>query len=111
MAPDTDALLVTLDDNYSSDSEVTNRWQYSTWFGCMPASCTNVTQDSNGTITDFIYANAAYTNSGAPTDFNAFANRTCPTSRPTRRGSTSGGTCNVISGRQGLDAQLSPRRT
>lgn len=64
-----DAVLVTLDDNYSSDSEVTNRWQYSTWFGCMPNSCTNVSQDSNGTITDF-------TNPGGPTDFNAFANRT-----------------------------------
>lgn len=64
-----DTLLVTLDDNFSADSEVTNRWQYSTWFGCMPNSCTNVSQDSNGTITDF-------TNSNAPTDFNAFANRT-----------------------------------
>jgi iron complex outermembrane receptor protein len=63
-----DAVLVTLDDNYSSDSEVTNRWQYSTWFGCFPASCTNVTQDANGTITNF-------TTSG-PTDFNSFANRT-----------------------------------
>jgi TonB-dependent receptor len=65
----TDTVLVTLDDNYSSDSEVSNRWQYSTWFGCMPASCTNVTQDKNGTITDF-------TNSNAPTDFNATSDRT-----------------------------------
>jgi iron complex outermembrane recepter protein len=64
-----DNVLVTLDDNYSSDSEVTDRWQYSTWFGCMPGSCTNVTQDRNGTITDF-------TNSNAPTDFNAFAAQT-----------------------------------
>ena len=64
-----DTVLVTLDDNYSSDSEVTNRWQYSTWFGCMPASCTNVTQDANGTITDF-------TNSNAPSDFNATSDRT-----------------------------------
>jgi iron complex outermembrane receptor protein len=64
-----DTVLVTLDDNYSSDSEVSNRWQYSTWFGCMPASCTNVTQDSNGTITDF-------TNSNAPSDFNATSDRT-----------------------------------
>jgi iron complex outermembrane receptor protein len=64
-----DTLLVTLDDNYSSDSETTDRWQYSTWFGCMPNTCTNVTQDNNGTITDF-------TNSNAPSDFNAFANRT-----------------------------------
>jgi iron complex outermembrane receptor protein len=59
-----DAVLVTLDDNYSSDSEVTNRWQYSTWFGCFPAGCTNVTQDSNGTITNF-------TNTNGPTDINA----------------------------------------
>jgi iron complex outermembrane receptor protein len=62
-------VLITLDDNYSSDSEVTDRWQYSTWFGCMPASCTNVTQASNGTITNF-------TNSNAPTDFNALASQT-----------------------------------
>jgi TonB-dependent receptor len=65
----TDAVLVTFDDNYSSDSEVTDRWQYSTWFGCFPAGCSNVTQDANGTITNF-------TNSNGPTDFNAFANRT-----------------------------------
>jgi iron complex outermembrane recepter protein len=64
-----DTVLVTLDDNYSSDSEQYDRWQYSTWFGCMPASCTNVTQDKNGTITDF-------TNSNAPSDFNATADRT-----------------------------------
>lgn len=64
-----DTVLVTLDDNYSSDSETIDRWQYSTWFGCMPATCTNVTQDTNGTITNF-------TNPGGPTDFNAFANQT-----------------------------------
>jgi iron complex outermembrane receptor protein len=64
-----DAVLITLDDNYSSDSEVTNRWQYSTWFGCFPSSCMNVTQDGNGTITDF-------TNNNGPTDFNATADRT-----------------------------------
>jgi len=65
----TDTVLVTIDDNYSSDSEVYNRWQYSTWFGCFPTNCTNVTQDGNGTITDF-------TNANAPTDFNATADRT-----------------------------------
>jgi iron complex outermembrane recepter protein len=65
----TDAVLVTIDDNYSSDSEVYDRWQYSTWFGCFPASCTNVQQDANGTITNF-------TNANAPTDFNATADRT-----------------------------------
>ena len=55
-----DALLVTLDDNYSSDSEVTDRWQYSTWFGCFPAGCSNVTQDTNGTITNFTNTNAPH---------------------------------------------------
>ena len=64
-----DNVLVTLDDNYSSDREVTERWQYSTWFGCMPGSCTNVQQDTNGTITSF-------TNSNAPTDFNAIDSQT-----------------------------------
>jgi iron complex outermembrane recepter protein len=64
-----DTVLITLDDNYSSDEEVTDRWQYSTWFGCFPSSCTNVTTDSNGTITNF-------TGGSSPTDFNAFANRT-----------------------------------
>src|SRR3954451_3885078 len=65
----TDTVLITLDDNFSSDEEITNRWQYSTWFGCFPAGCTNVQTDTNGTITNF-------TNTNAPTDFNAFANRT-----------------------------------
>ena len=59
----TDALLVTLDDNYSSDNEHTDRWQYSSWFSNTGLS--NVTQDGNGTITDFSYG-------PAPTDFNAF---------------------------------------
>jgi iron complex outermembrane recepter protein len=68
-----DTVLVTVDDNFSSDEEVTDRWQYSEWFGCFPSSCSNVTQDSNGTITNFIYANGGQ---GSPTDFNAFANRT-----------------------------------
>jgi iron complex outermembrane receptor protein len=56
----TDALLVTVDDNYSSDNEHDQRWQRSTWFGAFP----NATQDANGTITNFDYA--------GPTDFNAF---------------------------------------
>ena len=64
-----DSVLITVDDNYSSDREVVDRWQYSTWFGCMPAGCTNVTQDHNGTITDF-------TNSNAPTDFNSMIGQT-----------------------------------
>lgn len=65
----TDTVLITLDDNFSSDEEITDRWQYSTWFGCFPAGCSNVQTDANGTITNF-------TNTNAPTDFNSFANRT-----------------------------------
>ena len=64
-----DSVLITVDDNYSSDREVVDRWQYSTWFGCMPSSCTNVSQASNGTITSF-------TNANAPTDFNAMVGQT-----------------------------------
>jgi TonB-dependent receptor len=63
-----DAVLITVDDNYSSDSEVTNRWQFSTWFGCFPSSCLNVQQDANGTITNF-------TTTDQPTDFNANSDR------------------------------------
>ncbi|HEY7888918.1 MAG TPA: TonB-dependent receptor [Steroidobacteraceae bacterium] len=55
-----DAVLVTIDDNYSSDNEHMDRWQRSTWFGAFP----NATVDSNGTITNFNYT--------GPTDFNAF---------------------------------------
>src|SRR6185312_13829186 len=58
-----DNMLVTLDDNYSSDDEHTDRWQYSAWYSNTGLS--NVTQDANGTITDF-------TAGPAPTDFNAF---------------------------------------
>src|SRR6185437_1401430 len=43
-------VLITLDDNYSSSDDHQDRFQYSTWFG----SFTNVTQDANGTITNFI---------------------------------------------------------
>ena len=64
-----DNVLITVDDNYSSDREVTDRFQYSTWFGCFPASCTNVTQSNSGTITNF-------TNADAPTDFNALVSQT-----------------------------------
>ncbi|HEV2271035.1 MAG TPA: TonB-dependent receptor [Steroidobacteraceae bacterium] len=60
----TDNVLVTLDDNYSSDDEHTETFQRSTWFGVFPAnSPANVVLDSNGTVTDF-------TDVG-PTDFNA----------------------------------------
>ncbi|HTV78160.1 MAG TPA: TonB-dependent receptor [Steroidobacteraceae bacterium] len=56
----TAAVLVTLDDNYSSDNEHDARWQRSTWFGAFPGAV----QDGNGTITNFNYT--------GPTDFNAF---------------------------------------
>jgi iron complex outermembrane recepter protein len=55
-----DAVLVTLDDNYSSDDEHDARWQRSTWFG----SFGGAVQDGNGTLTNF--------NTTGPTDFNAF---------------------------------------
>jgi iron complex outermembrane recepter protein len=58
-----DAVLVTVDDNYSSDNEHDERWQRSTWFG-FPGGPQNVQQDGNGTVTNFDYT--------GPTDFNAF---------------------------------------
>ncbi len=58
-----DNVVVTFDDNYSSDDEQTDRWQFSSWFGS--SGLQNVIQDGNGTITSF--------NQGSsPTDFNAF---------------------------------------
>ncbi|HTB68435.1 MAG TPA: TonB-dependent receptor [Steroidobacteraceae bacterium] len=56
----TDAVLITLDDNYSSDDEHDQRWQRSTWFNAFPGAV----QDGNGTITNFNFT--------GPTDFNAF---------------------------------------
>jgi TonB-dependent receptor len=53
-----DSVMVTVDDNYSSDSEHRTSWNRSTWFGAFP----NATLDSNGTITNFNY--------NGPTDFN-----------------------------------------
>ena len=55
-----DSVLVTLDDNFSSDDEHDSRWQRSTWFGSFPGAV----QDANGTLTSF--------NTVGPTDFNAF---------------------------------------
>ncbi|MHB8814247.1 MAG: TonB-dependent receptor [Steroidobacteraceae bacterium] len=55
-----DNVLVTVDDNYSSDDEHDVRYQRSTWFGGFP----DATLDSNGTIVNFM-------NTG-PTDFNSF---------------------------------------
>jgi iron complex outermembrane receptor protein len=61
----TENVLVTLDDNYSSDDEHTDRFQRSTWFGVFPTNGpTNVTLDGNSTVTNF-------TDTG-PTDFNSF---------------------------------------
>src|SRR6185437_6153539 len=60
-----DNVLVTVDDNYSSDNEHLERTQRSTWFGVFPSNGpANVVLDGNGTITDF-------TDVG-PTDFNSF---------------------------------------
>src|SRR6185312_11429106 len=56
----TDSVLVTLDDNFSSDNEHDNRFQRSTWFGSFPGAV----QDANGTLTNF--------NTVGPTDFNSF---------------------------------------
>ncbi len=56
----TDAVLVTIDDNYSSDDEHDSRWQRSTWFNSFPGAV----QDANGTLTNFNFT--------GPTDFNSF---------------------------------------
>ncbi|HEX3844515.1 MAG TPA: TonB-dependent receptor [Steroidobacteraceae bacterium] len=53
-------VLVTVDDNYSSDDEHRDRYQRSTWFGGFP----DATLDNNGTIVNFM-------NPG-PTDLNSF---------------------------------------
>lgn len=58
----TDALLVTVDDNYSDENIFSMRYAYSTWFNS--AEMYNVHQDTNGTITDFGYG-------PAPTDLDA----------------------------------------
>jgi TonB-dependent receptor len=59
----TDAVLVTIDDNFSSFEQRINRLQFSTWFN--NGSLTNVVTDGNGTVTDF-------TVGPLPTDFNSF---------------------------------------
>ena len=53
------AVMVTLDDNYSSTDEYDQSWGRTTWFGAFPDS----TVDSNGTITNFNYT--------GPTDLQA----------------------------------------
>jgi iron complex outermembrane recepter protein len=58
----TDAVLVTLDDNYSDENLYSTRFAYSTWFNS--SQMYNVQQDTNGTITNFQYG-------PAPTDLDA----------------------------------------
>jgi TonB-dependent receptor len=58
-----EAVLVTLDDNFSSFDQKMDRFQYSTWFNS--GALSNVVTDSNGTVTDF-------TSGPNPTDFNSF---------------------------------------
>jgi iron complex outermembrane recepter protein len=58
----TDQVLVTIDDNYSDESQFAERYAYSTWFNS--SQMYNVQQDTNGTITNFQYG-------PAPTDLDA----------------------------------------
>jgi TonB-dependent receptor len=58
----TDAVLVTVDDNYSDENLFSMRYAYSTWFNS--SEMYNVQQDANGTITNFQYG-------PAPTDLDA----------------------------------------
>jgi len=58
----TDAVLVTIDDNYSDENLSSTQYAYSTWFNS--SEFYNVQQDSNGTITNFQYG-------PAPTDLDA----------------------------------------
>ena len=61
----TDAIMVTLDDDYSDDRILTNAGGFSTWFN--EGGMSNVQLDSNGTVTDFTYG-------PAPTDLDASIN-------------------------------------
>ncbi len=58
----TDAVLVTIDDNYSDENLFSQRFAYSTWFNS--SQMYNVQQDANGTITNFQYG-------PAPTDLDS----------------------------------------
>ena len=58
----TDHVLVTIDDNYSDESQFADRFAYSTWFNS--SALYNVQQDKNGTITNFQYG-------PAPTDLDS----------------------------------------
>ena len=57
-----DALMVTLNDNYSDDRILSDRSEYSLWF--TGSDLYNVQTDANGTVTNFDY-------DGEPTDFDA----------------------------------------
>jgi iron complex outermembrane recepter protein len=59
----TDAVLITLDDNFSSYEQKIDRFQFSTWFGGNPE---NMVTDGNGTVTSFVQ------DSQQPFDFNSF---------------------------------------
>ena len=60
-----DNLLITLDDNYARDALHALQYGYSVWFNA--GSLTNVSQNSNGTITSFVQP-------GPPTDFQSQVN-------------------------------------
>ena len=60
-----DKLLITVDDNYSRDQLTSIQYGTSVWFNS--GSLTNVTRDSNGTVTNFIQPNS-------PTDFQSYIN-------------------------------------
>jgi iron complex outermembrane receptor protein len=62
----TDAVVVTLNDNFSRDVEHAVQYGYSVWFNS--GSLRNVTTDSQGTITSFVQ-------SGSPTDFQSQINQ------------------------------------
>ena len=61
----TDAVLVTLNDDYADDRVLNQQGGFSNWFN--GAGLSNVQQDANGTITDFTYG-------PAPTDLDAGVN-------------------------------------
>ena len=60
-----DDLVVTLDENYSRDTLHAVQYGYSVWFNA--GSLTDITQNANGTVTNFIQPNS-------PTDFQSQVN-------------------------------------
>ena len=61
-----DNLELTLDDNYSREWITQDQYGFSVWFN--NGSLTNVTQNSNGTLTSFVQPST-------PTDFQSQINR------------------------------------